>query len=76
MPVQDDLPLIVLFGAGIESTTLVKKFLADGEVVWPVHEHWGLRWDDCELRYARRFCAKNACERLHPLLRFAIPTAM
>jgi 7-cyano-7-deazaguanine synthase len=62
------IPLVILFGGGIESTSLVKHFLRKGKTVLPVHEHWGLRWEDCELRYARRFCQANACDRLHPLI--------
>ncbi len=60
-------PLVVLLGGGIESTLLVKQFLAAGKTVWPVYQHWGLRWEDVERTYARRFCQANACARLHPL---------
>jgi 7-cyano-7-deazaguanine synthase len=63
----DQLPLVVLFGGGIESTTLTRRFLAEGKLVLPVYEHWGLHWEDCELAYARRFCEANACARLLPL---------
>jgi 7-cyano-7-deazaguanine synthase len=64
---------VVLFGAGVESTTLVKRFLAEGEAVWPVYQHWGLRWEDCELLYARNFCRASACGRLHPLAEVRLP---
>jgi 7-cyano-7-deazaguanine synthase len=66
--VPDGVPLVVLFGAGVESTMLVKCFLDEGRTVWPVYQHWGLRWEDCELAHARRFCDVFACERLRPLL--------
>jgi 7-cyano-7-deazaguanine synthase len=59
---------VLLFGGGIESTTLLGRFLAEGRTVWPVYQHWGLRWEDCELLHARRFCRAMACERLRPLL--------
>jgi 7-cyano-7-deazaguanine synthase len=62
-----DVPFVLLFGAGIESTTLVRQLLAEGKTVAPVYQHWGLHWEDSELSYARRFCDANACERLVPL---------
>jgi 7-cyano-7-deazaguanine synthase len=73
-----EVPLVILFGGGIESTTLVKRFLAEGKAVWPVYQHWGLRWEDCELAYSRRFCQAFACERLHPLteIRCSPPDAL
>jgi 7-cyano-7-deazaguanine synthase len=64
----EQVPLVVLFGCGVESTTLVKRFLTEGRAVWPVYEHWGLRWEDCELSYARRFCQANECPHLYPLM--------
>ncbi len=67
-------PLVVLFGGGIESTTLVKRFLGEGKAVWPVYQHWGLRWEDCELAFSRRFCRACACERLHPLMEIRCST--
>ncbi len=78
MSAPTDVPFVVLFGGGIESTTLVKRFLAEGKSVWPVHQHWGLRWEDAELSHARRFCRACACERLHPLkeVRCSPPDAM
>jgi 7-cyano-7-deazaguanine synthase len=67
MSSQGQLPVVLLFGAGIESTMLVKRLLGEGKVVAPVYEHWGLRWEDCERAYARRFCEANACGGLLPL---------
>jgi 7-cyano-7-deazaguanine synthase len=61
-------PLVVLFGSGIESTTLVKRSLTEGKTVLPVYQHWGLPWEDCELLHAHRFCQANACDHLHPLV--------
>jgi 7-cyano-7-deazaguanine synthase len=62
-----EIPLVVLFGGGVESTTLVKQFLSEGETVWPIYACWGLRWEECELSFSRRFCEANACARLLPL---------
>jgi hypothetical protein len=33
----DRFPLVILFGGGIESTTLTKRFLAEGRLVLPVY---------------------------------------
>jgi 7-cyano-7-deazaguanine synthase len=62
-----EVPLVVLFGGGIESTTLLKRFLAERKTVLPVYQHWGLRWEDAELSSSRRFCRACACAHLHPL---------
>jgi 7-cyano-7-deazaguanine synthase len=69
-----EVPLVVLFGGGIESTTLVRRFLAEGKTVVPVHQHWGLHWEDGELACSRRFCWANACARLHPLMEIRCST--
>lgn len=66
-------PIAVLLGGGIESTALVRRFLAAGETVVPVHVHCGLIWDDTELLFARRFLAANAGERLLPLREIRLP---
>lgn len=63
-----EVPLVVLFGGGVESTTLVKRLLGEGRTVWPLYQHWGLHWEDCELAYARRFCKANECCRLARLI--------
>lgn len=68
-----EVPLVLLFGAGVESTTLVQRLLAEGKMVWPVYQHWGLHWEDCELDHARRFCKVRACERLRPLMEIRRP---
>ncbi|MBS0263565.1 MAG: 7-cyano-7-deazaguanine synthase [Planctomycetes bacterium] len=66
-------PVVVLLGAGVESTALVKRYLTAGHVVCPVHVHCGLIWDDCETAFARRFCQANASSRLLPLLELRLP---
>ena len=68
MTSSNQVPLVVLFGGGVESTSLVKRFLVEGKSVWPVHVSWGLQWEESERRHARRFCHASACDRLTPLL--------
>lgn len=65
--------IAVLFGGGIESTALVRRFLDEGNEVVPVRIHCGLIWDDCESQFARRFLAANACDRLRPLREIRLP---
>jgi 7-cyano-7-deazaguanine synthase len=66
-------PVAVMLGGGIESTALVRQFLANGDDVVPVHIRCGLIWDDCEDLFIRRFLAASASPRLHPLVDFALP---
>jgi 7-cyano-7-deazaguanine synthase len=66
-------PVVVLLGGGVESTALVKQFLAAGRYVAPVRMHCGLIWDDCESAYARRFCEANAGPSLAPLVEIHLP---
>lgn len=66
-------PVAVLLGGGIESTLLVREFLAEGRPVVPVHVHCGLIWDDCESRYVQRFCDANAAPALAPLVEIRLP---
>jgi len=66
-------PVAVMLGGGVESTVLVKRFLADGFDVVPIHVHCGLIWDDCESRYVRRFCDANAAPTLAPLVEIRLP---
>jgi 7-cyano-7-deazaguanine synthase len=68
MTAPHEVPQVVMLGGGIESTLLVKQLLAAGEAVIPVHVRCGLRWEDCEARYIRRFCQTNACHLLAPLV--------
>jgi hypothetical protein len=62
------LPLILLYGGGVESAALLEHLLAEGKPVWPVYEHWGLHWDDCTLMHARRSCQFHQSENLYPLM--------
>ncbi len=66
-------PVAVLLGGGVESTALVRRFLAEGRHVLPVHVHCGLIWDDCESRYVRRFCESIATASLRPLIEIRLP---
>src|SRR5215472_11719567 len=66
-------PVAVLLGGGVESTTLVRQFLADGRQVFPVHVHCGLIWDDCESLHVRRFCEASAAPALAPLIEIRLP---
>jgi 7-cyano-7-deazaguanine synthase len=68
-------PVVVLFGAGVESTALVKRYLTAGRTVFPVHINCGLIWDACETAFARRFCLANAGTRLQPLVELSLPLA-
>lgn len=63
----------VLLGGGVESTSLVRHYLADGKDVVPVHVHCGLIWDDCESLFIRRFLAASAGEHLWPLREIRLP---
>lgn len=72
MPANLD-PVLVLLGGGVESTSLVKRFLAEGRPVSPVHIHCGLIWDDCERAHVRRFCEANAGPKLSPLAEIRLP---
>lgn len=65
--------IAVLFGGGIESTALVRRYVDEGRQVVPVRIHCGLIWDDCESEFARRFLAANACDRLGPLREARLP---
>lgn len=66
-------PVAVLLGGGVESTALVKRFLADGRTIVPVHVHCGLVWDDCETRHVQRFLESNASPCLSPLVEVRLP---
>jgi 7-cyano-7-deazaguanine synthase len=66
-------PVAVLLGGGVESTALVRRFLAEGRHVSPVHVHCGLIWDDCESRYVRSFCESIATASLAPLIEIRLP---
>jgi 7-cyano-7-deazaguanine synthase len=63
----------VLLGGGVESTSLVRRYLAAGKDVVPVHIHCGLIWDDCESLFVRRFLSANAGEHLWPLREIRLP---
>jgi 7-cyano-7-deazaguanine synthase len=66
-------PVAVLLGGGVESTALVRRFLAEGRTVVPVHVHCGLIWDDCETRYVQRFLDFNAGTALSSLIEIRLP---
>jgi 7-cyano-7-deazaguanine synthase len=72
---QAQQPVAVMLGGGVESTLLVKRFLAEGQFVVPVHVHCGLIWDDCEAGFARRFCAANEGASLAPLVEIRLSLA-
>jgi len=73
LPLSAPSTIAVLFGGGIESTALVRRFLDEGARVIPVRIHCGLIWDDCEAEFARRFLRANACDRLAPLREVRLP---
>jgi 7-cyano-7-deazaguanine synthase len=66
-------PVAVLLGGGVESTALVRRFLAEGRAVVPVHVHCGLIWDDCETRSVRRFLESNTGKNLSALVEIRLP---
>lgn len=68
-----DTTIGVLLGGGVESTALVRRYLADGFTVVPVHVHCGLIWDDCESQFIQRFLAANRSDRLLPLIEVHLP---
>ena len=68
-------PVAVLLGGGVESTALVRRLLAHGRPVIPVHLHCGLIWDDCESAWVRRFCDAVAAPALAPLVEIRLPLA-
>lgn len=68
MKTEMQLPLILLYGGGVESAALLEHLLAEGKPVWPVYEHWGLHWDDCTLMHTRRSCQFHQSENLYPLM--------
>jgi 7-cyano-7-deazaguanine synthase len=68
-------PVAVLLGGGVESTALVRRFLAEGRPVVPVHLHCGLIWDDCESAWVRRFCKAVGTPALEPLVEIRLPLA-
>lgn len=70
---SDSRHVAVLLGGGVESTLLVRQFLAADWTVSPVHLNTGLIWDDCEARWTRLFCEAFASPRLHPLLEINLP---
>lgn len=68
-------PIVVLLGGGVESTSLVSRFLSQQRRVVPVHVHCGLVWDDAETLFVQRFCQARASDNLDPLIQFQIPLA-
>lgn len=72
MTSRDQTPVAVLLGGGVESTLLVKQFLAAGERVVPIHIRCGLRWDACEAAHVQRFCAAQGTSQLLPLIEFQV----
>ncbi len=64
--------VVVLFGGGIESCLLVRRYLSEGRTVIPLHIRCGLIWDESESRFVRRFCETFHCETLRPLVEFSI----
>ncbi len=72
---SSECPIVVLLGGGVESTSLVRRFLDSGRRVVPVHMHCGLIWDDVEALFVQRFCAAQDDERLVPLIQFQVPLA-
>ena len=69
-PTYDD--VAVLLGGGIESTALVDRYLASRCRVTPVHISCGLRWDDAELGFVRRFVASRRNGNLNALIEIRI----
>lgn len=68
-------PIVVLLGGGVESTSLVSRFLSRQRRVVPVHVHCGLIWDDVETLFVQQFCQARASDNLDPLIQFQIPLA-
>jgi len=69
---KDD-PIAVLLGGGVESTVIVSRLLADGNVVQPIRVNCGLIWDAAESRSVQRFYAALTCDKLLPLIEIDLP---
>lgn len=66
-------PVAVLLGGGVESTSLVARFLDAGRHVIPIHITCGLLWDAAESRWVRRFCESLRSPRLAELIEIPLP---
>lgn len=72
-PDRRDSPVAVLLGGGVESTAIVRRFLAEGTPVVPVHIHCGLLWDDTESLFIERFLEASAGPGLAALREVRLP---
>jgi len=65
----------VLASGGLDSAILVGQLASDGREVTPVYVHFGLAWEDVELRHLRRFLASLAATGIKPLVVLEQPVA-
>jgi 7-cyano-7-deazaguanine synthase len=65
--------LAVLLSGGLDSAVLLGESVQDHAAVYPVYVRGGLRWEDAELTYVRRFLAAVASSALRPLTVLDVP---
>lgn len=65
--------VVALVSGGIESLCLVRTLLAEGRVVVPLYVRCGLRWEDVELHWLRRWLSVVGHLRLRPLSVLSVP---
>lgn len=72
---MNDVPVVVMLGGGVESTKLVRDYLAVERTVVPLHISCGLIWDACESEFIHRFLASQQSSKLRPLVDFSVSLA-
>jgi 7-cyano-7-deazaguanine synthase len=67
-PVNDSPPVAVLMSGGSDSAILAADLARQGRLVHPIYIRFGLRWEDVELQYAKRFLAALGSPMIRPLV--------
>jgi 7-cyano-7-deazaguanine synthase len=66
-------PLAILVSGGLDSAILVGEEVARRPFVVPIYVRFGLRWEEVELTYLRRFLADLQATSLRPLVVLEMP---
>lgn len=66
-------PVALLFSGGLDSAILLGDLLANNHEVIPIHVRTESRWQECELRAARKFHASVSCAGLSDLVVLDMP---